>query len=85
MQINSPLPNYLKEFRDCLSDIGCLPGKHHVVIYFLIRCAQSKITLFMFCIIESGQETKDTQFVVSVVILSRVTSRVVMSDLQVFI
>ena len=32
MQINSPLPNYLKEFRDCFSDIGCLPGKHHIVI-----------------------------------------------------
>ena len=52
---------------------------------FLIRCAQSKITLFIPCITESGQETKDTQFVVSVVILSRVTSRVVMSNLQVFI
>ena len=32
MQIDSPLPNYLKEFRDCFSDIGCLPGKHHIVI-----------------------------------------------------
>ena len=40
--------------------------------YFLIRCAQSKITLFIFCKTESGQETKDTQFVVSVVILSQV-------------
>ena len=53
--------------------------------YFLIRCAQSKITLFIFCIIESGQKTKVAQFVVSVVILSRVTSRVIMSNLQVFI
>ena len=53
--------------------------------YFLIPCAQSKITLFIFCIIESGQETKDSQFVVSAVMLSRVTSRVVMSNLQVFI
>ena len=52
---------------------------------FLILYAQSKITIFIFCIIGSGQETKDTQFVVSVVILSRVTSRVVMSNLQVFI
>ena len=32
MEINSPLPNYLKEFRDYFSDIGCLPGKHHIVI-----------------------------------------------------
>ena len=32
MQINFPLPNYLKEFRNCFSDIGCLPGKHHNVI-----------------------------------------------------
>ena len=32
MQINSPLPNYLKEVRDCFSDIEWLPGKHHVVI-----------------------------------------------------
>ena len=32
MQINSPLPNYLKKFQDCFSDIGCLPGKHHIVI-----------------------------------------------------
>ena len=32
MQINSPLPNYLKEFRNCFSDIGCLPGKHKIVI-----------------------------------------------------
>ena len=32
IQINSPLPNYLKEFRDCFSDVGCLPGKHHIVI-----------------------------------------------------
>ena len=53
--------------------------------YFLIRCAQSKITLFIFCIIESEQETKDTQFVVSAVILSRVTNRVLMSNLLVFI
>ena len=37
--------------------------------YFPIRSAQSKITLFIFCITESGQETKDTQFVVSGVIL----------------
>ena len=41
-------------------------------IYFLISCTQSKITLFIFCIIESEQETKDTQFVVNVVILSLV-------------
>ena len=27
-----PLPNYFKEFRDCFSDIGYLPGKHHIVI-----------------------------------------------------
>ena len=53
--------------------------------YFLIRCAQSKVTLFIFCTIESGQETKDTRFLVSAVILSLVTSRVVMSNLQVFI
>ena len=32
MEINSPLPNYLKEFRDYFSDIGCLPRKHHNVI-----------------------------------------------------
>ena len=32
MQINSPLPNYLKEFQDCFSDTGYLPGKHHIVI-----------------------------------------------------
>ena len=32
MQINSPQPNYLKEIRDCFSDIGCLPGKHHIII-----------------------------------------------------
>ena len=32
IQINSPLSNYLKEFRGCFSDIGCLPGKHHIVI-----------------------------------------------------
>ena len=32
MQISSPLPNYLTEFRDCFSDIGCLPGKHLIVI-----------------------------------------------------
>ena len=32
MQINSPLSNYLKEFRDCFSEIRCLPGKHHIVI-----------------------------------------------------
>ena len=44
--------------------------------YFLIPYAQSKIILFIFCIIESGQETKGTQFVVGIVILSRVTSRV---------
>ena len=30
--INPPLPNYLKEFRGCFSDIGCLPWKHHIVI-----------------------------------------------------
>ena len=62
--------------------------QHQLIVqlrYFLIRSAQSKITLFIFCIIESGQETKDTQFVVSVVILSRVTSRALMSNLQVFI
>ena len=27
-----PLPNYLKKFRDCFSDIGYLLGKHHIVI-----------------------------------------------------
>ena len=46
--------------------------QHQLIVqlrYFLIRSAQSKITLFIFCIMESGQETKDTQFVVSVVIL----------------
>ena len=46
--------------------------QHQLIVqlrYFLIRSAQSKITLFIFCIIESGQETKDTQFVLSVVIL----------------
>ena len=46
--------------------------QHQLIVqlrYFLIRSAQSKITLFIFCIKESGQETKDTQFVVSVVIL----------------
>ena len=32
MQVNSPLPNYLKEFRNCFSDIGCLLSKHHIVI-----------------------------------------------------
>ena len=32
MQINSPLPNYLKEFRNCFRGIGCLPEKHHIVI-----------------------------------------------------
>ena len=32
MQINSSLPNYLKEFRDCFGDIECLPEKHHIVI-----------------------------------------------------
>ena len=32
MQINSRHPNYLKEFRDCFSDIGCLSEKHHIVI-----------------------------------------------------
>ena len=52
--------------------------------YFPIRCGQSKITLFIFCIIESWQEKKDTQFVVSVVILSRLASPFAMSDLQVF-
>ena len=43
----------------------------YIYIYILIRCAQSEITLFIFCIIKPGQETKDTQFVVSVVIFSR--------------
>ena len=60
--------------------------QHQLIVqlrYFLIRSAQSKITLFIFCIIESGQETKDTQFVVSVV--SYVTSRVVMPNSQVLI
>ena len=32
MQINSRLPNYLKEFRNCFTDVGCLPVKHHIVI-----------------------------------------------------
>ena len=32
MQINSPLLNYLKEFRSCFSDIAYLPGKHYIVI-----------------------------------------------------
>ena len=31
MQIISPLPNYLNEFRNCFNDIACLPGKHHIV------------------------------------------------------
>ena len=32
VQINPPLPNYLKEFRDFFSDVRGLPGKHHIVI-----------------------------------------------------
>ena len=54
-----------------------------LLLSYLLRSIEK--TSFIICIIESGQETKDTQFVVSVVILSRVTSRVVMSNLQVFI
>ena len=55
-------------------------------IYFLIYCAELKITLFIFCIIESGQETKDIQFVVSVVILSCVIkSRVNGLNLEAFL
>ena len=42
----------------------------------MILCL-TKIKRHIFRIIESGQETKDTQLLVSVVILSRVTSRVV--------
>ena len=67
------------------SDIDTILKPEFTFYYFLVHCAQSKITLFIFSIIESEKETKDTQFVVSVVILSRVTSRVVMSNLQVFI
>ena len=29
---NSNPANYLKEFQNCFSDIGCLPGKHHIFI-----------------------------------------------------
>ena len=32
MQINSAPPNYLKEFRNYFSNIGCLPERHHIVI-----------------------------------------------------
>ena len=62
------------------SDIDTILKPEFTFYYFLVHCAQSKITLFIFSIIESEKETKDTQFVVSVVILSRVTSRVVISN-----
>ena len=32
MQVNSPLPYYLKELRNYFSDIGCLSGKNHTVM-----------------------------------------------------
>ena len=54
------------------SDIDTILQPEFTFYYFLVHCAQSKITLFIFSIIESEQETKDTQFVVSVVALPRV-------------
>ena len=46
------------------SDIDTILQPEFTFYYFLVHCAQSKITLFIFSIIESEQETKDTQFVV---------------------